>query len=229
MPDAAVRIATDSSGNAYVAGSTKSLDFPTTAGAYETKPAPNEGGSNAFVAKLNATGSGLIYSTLLGGSAKDFATGIAIDTSGDAYVTGPTDSPDFPTTSGAYESTIPGGSSACSVNVSTAGFGNLACWHGFVTEINPSGSGLIYSTYLGGSSDDAAIAIAVDTTGDAYVTGATLSTDFPTVNAFQSVAGGGSSSTTPTSTFTPAGTYTLTVTGTSGSLTQSTTVTLVVK
>lgn len=191
LSDVGTAIAVDSSGDAYIAGSTKSLDFPTTPGAFESKPATGDQGGDAFVAKLNPSGSSLVYSTLIGGSSKDFATGLAIDASGDAYVTGPTNSTDFPTTTGAFETTIPGGSSPCAVNISTAGFGNLACWHGFVTEINPSGSGLVYSTYLGGSSNDAALAIAVDSSGYAYVTGATLSTDFPAVGAYQGTAGGG--------------------------------------
>src|SRR5438045_3125710 len=130
------------------------------------------GGSDAFVAKLNASGSALIYSTYLGGSSSDFAFGIAVDSAGNAYVAGQTGSTDFPTANAGQGK--------------SAGNGDA-----FVTKLNASGSALIYSTYLGGSSDDDANGIAVDSSGNAYVTGFTFSTDFPTANAIQSKYGGG--------------------------------------
>ncbi|MGH7813011.1 MAG: SBBP repeat-containing protein [Candidatus Binataceae bacterium] len=177
--DAGYGIAVDSAGNAYVTGATASIDFPVTPRAFQiVNNAAGNSGLNAFVTKLAANGSGLIYSTYLGGSGGplgDAGSGIAIDSTGSAYVTGQTDSTDFPTTSGAFQTTMRGSSGA------------------FVTKLNPSGTALIYSTYLGGSdhfgSDpylNFGSAIAVNAAGFAYVTGATISTDFPTtLGAFQ--------------------------------------------
>jgi len=162
--DYANAIAVDSSGNAYVAGRTRSTDFPTTAGALKTSFGTGVA-SNAFVAKLNSTGTALVYSTYLGGSlpgASDEAAGISVDTSGNAYVTGHTTSADFPTTTGAFQTALHGLES------------------GFVSKLNTTGTGLIYSTYLGGANVDLASAIAVDTSGQAYVTGYASSPDFPT-------------------------------------------------
>ena len=167
-------IAVDGSGNAYVTGGTGSANFPTTLGAFQT--AYGGGVQDVFVTKLNPTGSGLVYSTYLGGSGGDGANGIAVDASGVAYVTGNTSSTDFPTTLGAFQTTFAGG------------FGDV-----FVTKLNAAGSALVYSTYLGGSGDDSGYGIAVDVAGDAYVTGPTTSTDFPmTLGAFQTAFGGGS-------------------------------------
>jgi hypothetical protein len=167
-------IAVDTSGNAYVTGTTASTDFPTTPGAFQ----PTFGGNgDAFVTKLNPTGSGLVYSTYLGGSSDEFATGgVAVDTAGNAYVTGSTISPNFPTTPGAFQPTFGGNGDA------------------FVTKLNPTGSGLVYSTYLGGNADENGFAIAVDAlpTSNAYVTGLTASTNFPTTpGAFQPTFAGG--------------------------------------
>ena len=165
-------IAVDASGNAYVTGRTDSTNFPTTASAFQ----PTIGGiyGNAFLAKLNATGSALVYSTYLGGSGDDSGNSIAVDTSGNAYVTGYTDSTNFPATAGAFQPTIGGM------------FDN-----GFVTKLNPTGSALVYSTYLGGSGDDSGQGIAVEASGNAYVTGSTDSTNFPaTAGAFQPTIGG---------------------------------------
>ena len=167
-------IAVDSSGNAFVTGFTTSTNFPTTPGAFQTVQAAFAS-VDAFVTKLNATGSGLVYSTYLGGGFTDRAFGIAVDSSGSAYVTGQTDSTDFPTTPGAFQT------------VQTA-FPTLDA---FVTRLNSAGSGLVYSTYLGGSDSDAGLGIAVDSSGSAYVTGLTRSTDFPTTSgAFQTTLGG---------------------------------------
>jgi hypothetical protein len=165
-------IAVDATGNAYVAGLTRSADFPTTLGAFQ--PASGGGGLDAFVTKLNPTGSGLVYSTYLGGSADDGANGVAIDAAGQAYVTGFTQSPNFPTTPGAFDTTLNGGSDA------------------FVTKLNAAGNGLVYSTYLGGSgSDDNGQGVTIDALGSAYVTGHTDSTNFPTTpGAFQPAFGG---------------------------------------
>ena len=165
-------IALDSAGNAYVTGYTFSNDFPTTAGAFQTTL---RGCRNAFVSKLNRSGSALVYSTYLGGRDFDDGLGIALDSSGNAYVTGYTDSSDFPTTAGAFQTTFGGGSSDA-----------------FVSKLNRSGSALVYSTYLGGSSTDYGPGIAVDLAGNAYLTGITGSSDFPTTaGAFQTTFGGG--------------------------------------
>jgi hypothetical protein len=163
--DQAFGIAVDATGNAYVTGSTNSTDFSTTLGAFQTTYAGNH---DAFVTKLNPTGSALVYSTHLGGSSVDQGSGIAVDATGNAYVTGLTSSIDFPTTLGAFQTTYAGNQDA------------------FVTKLNPAGSALVYSTYLGGSNFDQAAGIAVDATGNAYVTGYTASANFPTTfGAFQ--------------------------------------------
>ncbi|PYP19022.1 MAG: hypothetical protein DMD54_03995 [Gemmatimonadetes bacterium] len=169
-------IAVDAAGNAYVTGSTRSIDFPTTAGAFHTTFHGPASGSfpDVFVTKLNSTGSGLVYSTYLGGNGEDLGRGIAVDAAGNAYVTGRISSNDFPTTTGAFQAASGGGGEA------------------FVTKLNPTGSGLVYSTYLGGSRDEIGIRIAVDTTGNAYVTGTTTSLDFPTTpGSFQPAFAGG--------------------------------------
>jgi uncharacterized repeat protein (TIGR01451 family) len=178
--DVGTGIAVDAAGHAHVTGRTVSANFPTTAGAFDrtcgTDGTCNSGGgypiSDAFVAKLNPAGSALLYSTYLGGAGDDGGAGIAVGPGG-AFVTGRTSSADFPTTPGAFRTTYGGG------------FGNA-----FVTKLDPTGSTLAYSTYLGGSRGDAGNAIAVDAGGHAYVTGLTTSPDFPVANAFQAVYGG---------------------------------------
>jgi hypothetical protein len=156
-------IAVDAAGNAYVTGDTSSPNFPT---ANPLQPG-NGGGSDAFVAKLNPTGSALVYSTYLGGNGADEGTSIAVDGAGDAYVTGLTFSTNFPTTANPLQPANGGGSDA------------------LVVKLNPTGSALVYSTYLGGNGADEGLGIAVDATGDAYVTGLTLSTNFPIANPLQ--------------------------------------------
>ena len=168
----------DSAGNAYVTGDTLSADFPVTTGAVQTN---NEGGHDAFVTKLNTTGTALVYSTYLGGNSYDRAVGIAVDGSGDAYVVGTTGSTDFPITTGAFQTVC-----TCSQNHPNA----------FVSELNPAGSALVYSTYLGGNAGDYGSAIALDGSGDAIVAGRTCSADFPvTPGAFQTHYAGGCSGT----------------------------------
>jgi len=158
--DAGWDIAVDGAGNAYVIGSTSSIEFPATSGSYSTTYA---GGSDTFVLKLNSTGSGLFYSTYLGGTAADVGLAVAIDLSGNVYVTGNTMSSDFPVTPGAHDGTLDGPFDA------------------WVAKLDASGSTLLYSTYLGGSDADfGGEDITVDAVGDAYVTGETRSPDFPT-------------------------------------------------
>jgi len=172
-------IAVDSQGNAYVTGATLSTDFPTTVGAFQTA---SRGSAESFVTKLDPTGSTLVYSTYLGGTGQDNSAGIAVDTLGQAYVTGTTASPDFPTTPGAFQPAFAG------PGPTPNGIGGDA----FVTKLDPSGSTLVYSTYLGGGGPDVGSGIAVDADGNAYVTGYTTSPTFPTtVGAFQFIFGGG--------------------------------------
>src|SRR5439155_1126755 len=139
--------------------------------------------ADAFVTKLNPLGSALVYSTYLGGISRDHATGIAVDAAGNAYVTGNTSSVQFPTTPAAYQTTFGGSNDVLIYQVDA-----------FVTKLDPTGSALIYSTYLGGPGDDYGNAIAVDAlpNPNAYVTGVTASTTFPTTpGAFQTSFGGG--------------------------------------
>jgi hypothetical protein len=157
-------IAVDASGSAYVTGYTDSVNFPV--------QGPLAGGnalrgpSDGFVAKLSTDGSALVYSTYLGGSDLDYASGIVVDASGSASVVGSAFSTDFPVTSNAYQK----GNFAAGVGGSNA----------FVAQLNPAGSSLTYSTYLGGSLIDAGLALAADSSGDLYATGETYSVNFPT-------------------------------------------------
>jgi Beta-propeller repeat/Abnormal spindle-like microcephaly-assoc'd, ASPM-SPD-2-Hydin len=164
--DYGTSIAVDAAGNAYVTGFTNSTNFPVTSGALQTSCGGGCSGTStdAFVAKLDATGSSLIYSTYLGGSGNDQSNGIALDAAGDAYIVGQTFSTDFPTTPGAFQP-------SCRTD--------CAKGDAFVAELNPEGSALIYSTHLGGSAINQGNAIALDAAGNAYVTGYTFSTDFP--------------------------------------------------
>ena len=158
--DLATGIALDGSGNAYVTGITVSSNFPTTAGSLQTTaPGPDD----SFVTEIKGDGSSIVYSTYLGGSGSDDALGIAVDSAGEAYVTGGTNSSDFPVVNAA-QSTL-GGSSALNV---------------FVSKLTADGSGLLFSTYWGGSQSDEATGIALDSFGDAYVTGRTTSSNYPT-------------------------------------------------
>jgi Bacterial Ig-like domain (group 3)/Beta-propeller repeat len=170
-------IAIDRAGNAYITGFTYSTDFPTTPGSVRATCAA--GCITAFVAKINAAGSALVYSTYLGGSAIDFGSAIAVDSAGNAYVTGNTYSTDFPVTPGAFQTVCNGGSNCATES------------DAFVTKLNATGSALVYSTYLGGRDSDSGFGIAVDHAGDAYVTGLTSSTDFPTKGPLQPTSGGG--------------------------------------
>ncbi len=197
--DSGMGIAVDSSGNAYIAGCTASTNFPVTAGAFQTTEA---GSWDAFVAKFNPLLSGsasLVYSTYLGGSSIDGfvfgfggplaaanslpGPGIAVDSAGEAVIAGCTASSNFPTTSGAFQPKFQGGN----------GHTTWRPRDGFVTKLNAAGSGLVYSTFLGGATDrDGCLAVALDANGNATVTGLTVSTDFPTKNPVQAKNAGGS-------------------------------------
>ncbi len=161
-------IAVDAYGNAYVTGSTAAGDFPTTAGSFQgTLP----GVGSAFVSKINVDGSALVYSTYLGGNITSSGNSITVDYQGSAYVAGHTQSQTFPTTRGAFQTT-------------PSGFVDA-----FVAKLNPAGSALTYSTYLGGNDADFALAVAVDAIGNAYVAGNTRSANFPTASALQPACG----------------------------------------
>lgn len=166
--DMASSISVDASGSAYITGTTKSENFPTSANAFQT----THGGSDqthqvgdAFVTKLKADGSGFAYSTLIGGVDGDAGQGIFVDTKGYAYVAGYTGSTNFPTTTGAYTDEYVGAGDA------------------FYVKVNDLGTGLLYSTFLGGTGSDTAMAMTVDKTGNIYLTGQTQSTDFPKTDA----------------------------------------------
>jgi len=161
-------VAADGSGNLYVAGWTEALDFPI-AGAVQ---ASNQGGVDVFVAKVNASGTALVYATYIGGRGEDRATGIAVDSLGQAYVTGSAASTNFPLAS-PIRSTLGGGRDA------------------FALKLNSAGNTLLYSTYLGGTNYDVGTAIAVDGSGNAYIAGDTLSANFPVLNAVQAALAGG--------------------------------------
>lgn len=163
-------ISLDGSGNVHVVGETRSSDFPTTAGVFDEI---HNGLYDVFIAKLNPTGGALDYCTFLGGNDNDYGSGISLEGSANAYVTGETRSSDFPTTAGAFDITLNGSSDI------------------FVAQLNAAGNDLNYSTYLGGDSIDIGLDISVDHAGNAYVTGETVSADFPTTaGAFDEIYNG---------------------------------------
>jgi hypothetical protein len=233
LEDDGYAIAIDGSGDAYVTGQTKSTDFPTVAGAYSRT---NAGGFDIFVTKIAADGSSLLYSTYIGGTGDDSGNAIAVDASGDAYVGGGTgSSTTFPVTTGAYQTTYGGSLDAFVLELGPTGGTLVFCTYlggagadvangialdstgvyvvgstastnfptqnpkqphiagtsnGFVTKLNTSGSTLVYSTFLGGGSNDFAAAVAVDSSNQAYVTGGTENSAFPvTIGAFQTTCG----------------------------------------
>lgn len=168
--DVATSIALDSFGNIYLTGFTISSDFPT-----KNPLQPNigsNGQNDAFVVKMKSDGSALIYSTFLGGNKNDLGNSIAVDAAGAAYVTGQTESTNFPLVN-ALQSAWQGK------------------WDAFVAKLTPDGSALVYSTYLGGNEDDQGNSIAADTAGNAVLTGQTRSLNFRIFNALQPTYGGG--------------------------------------
>ncbi|MCS1351642.1 SBBP repeat-containing protein [Mechercharimyces sp. CAU 1602] len=167
FPDSCEDIALDAEGNSYITGIATSPNFPVTSGAFQTIL---PGGGAAYATKLNATGSALRYSTFLGGAQSDQGEAIAVNNEGNAFVSGISRSTNFPVTSGAFQTQLRGSQNA------------------FVTRLNPDGSGLVYSTYLGGSDAEDASAIAIDGGDQAYIVGSTSSTNFPvTSGAFQTL------------------------------------------
>lgn len=163
----------DRAGNFYVTGITFSPDFPTTKGAFQ--PSFGGGDSDVFVTKLNRSGSGLVWSTYLGGDAFDEAVGLDVDRHGNVVVTGDTGSTGFPTTPGAFQPTFAGGDTDA-----------------FVTKLNAKGSRLLFSTFLGGGSYDVGFISFFDRAGNVYVEGETGSSNFPTTpRSFQPTFGGG--------------------------------------
>jgi len=165
-------MAVDPAGSAYVTGVTYSSNYPVTGGAYDTTFG---GGADGFVTKLNTAGTGLTWSTFLGGTVSgDYPNAIAVDSVGNVYVAGYTNSTDFPVTAGAYRTAF-----------NTTNGEDM-----FVTKMNSTGSALVWSTFLGGSGYENAMAIAVDSTFNCYVAGQTTSSDFPVVGAFQPLFGG---------------------------------------
>lgn len=167
--DSGNAIALDGSNNAYVAGSSQSTNFPNDVmGSPPAVP-------NAFLTKVNSTGAALSYSFLIGGSGTDSGLGVAVDGPGSAYITGFTSSADFLTTMGAFQTACPN-----------------PCAEAFVERFDTTGTAILYATYLGGTGDDQAQAIAIDSTGNAYITGFTFSDNFPPMDPIQTIRGGAS-------------------------------------
>jgi hypothetical protein len=174
--EAATCLAVDNNGNAFVSGYTDSTNFPVSTNAIQRKisgvfrPSYGSYATDVFVTELDAAGTNIIYSTYLGGNAVDAAYGIAVDMADNAYIIGHTYSTNFPTTN-AFQSKL-----ACTNSV----YFNA---NAFLAKIGPGGSSLDYSTYFGGNNFDRGQGIAVDTNGSVYITGCTASTNFPTTNA----------------------------------------------
>lgn len=179
--DSGYDINVDDTGNAYVTGATWSTDFPT-----QNSIQDFGGDRDLFITKINAAGSNIVYSTYIGGSAGESAHSLELDASGSVYAVGATSSTDFPTLN-AYDPTFGGGSDS------------------FLLKLNAAGDALVYSTYLGGSDNDSASAVAVDNLGSAYVTGETRSTNFPTMNPYQANLSGNQTDDAFVTKFSPSG------------------------
>ncbi len=168
--ESAQDVAVDALGNVYVAGTTESADFPTTPGSLDST---HGGADDCFITKLDPTGSSLVYSTYLGGSGNDLCFGMALASGDEVVLTGDTESTDFPTTPGAFDTTLNGDD-------------------GFLARLNSPGSALVYSTLAGGSGFDTAREVVIDPTGQTCVVGYTASLNFPTTaNAFDASFNGG--------------------------------------
>ena len=167
--DNGLSISLDSQNCAYITGLTRSTNFPVTPGAFQTTP------GGIFVTKIATDGGSLIYSSFLGNNNNDVSYGIIVNAQGNAYITGQTNSNVLPSTPGAFRTTLP----------------NAGENSGFITKFSTDGGSLIFSTYLGGNRSTNCQSIALDTQGYVYVTGSTLSTDFPiTPGAFQTTFSG---------------------------------------
>lgn len=183
--DGANSIAVDAAGNAYATGYTGSTDYPTSPGAFQTNASSF---GDAFITKLNAAGNALAYSTRLGGPPSSFGfrfvanngLGIAVNSNGNAYVTGYTFSPSFPVKKAAQAELDRGFHNMCCFPECLYSFvpGPTPIEDAFVTKLNPSGTGLVYSTYVGGTAQEEGFAIAIDASESAYITGRTCSRDF---------------------------------------------------
>jgi len=166
-------IAVDENGDAYITGYTTSSDYPIISGAYDSTYNGGNYYGDVFMTKLSLLGNTLLYSTYLGGTGDDWSTGVAVDANGYAFITGWTTPGGFPTTPGAYDTTYNGN------------------YDIFITKLSPSGNTLSYSTYLGGTDLDWSMGIAVDMNGDAFITGLTQSSDYPTTpGAYNTVLNG---------------------------------------
>lgn len=186
--EAAIGITVDSQGNAYVAGNTVSTNFRTTDGAYQREHKGLGGnnlfpGGDAFAVKLNPTGTGFVYSTLLGGTRDDWGTSIAVDPAGNAYIGGSTLSADFPTSQDAHQRRYGG----------TIAGTNFPTGDAFLAQLNPAGTALVYSTYIGGSGDEIGFGVAVDRVGGVYLAGSTMSPNLPVTQGAAQTAYGGTS------------------------------------
>jgi uncharacterized repeat protein (TIGR01451 family) len=184
--DYATAVAVDKSGNAYISGYTCSTNFPTTPGSYSPTPPVhgsgtgcngvlNDSGSDVFVTKLNPAGTTRIYSTYLGGSYYDYPASIAVDSAGDAYVAGTTGSSDFPVTNGSVCAPVNINTGSCNFAIESSCSPISSNLNGFVTKLNPAGSALLWSTFIGGTGQDEISAMALDSSGDVYVAGNTNS------------------------------------------------------
>lgn len=170
--DEALSLSVDGSGQAHITGRTTSTDYPTQSSVQGSLS--GGAGQDAFVTKLNTSGAALVFSSYLGGTGTELGNGIDVDSSGNVYIVGQTDSTNFPV-GGGFQGSLSGGS------------GNDA----FLSKITSSGLAFVYSTYLGGTGEDGAKGVAVDSTTNVYVTGSTTSTNFPTQSAFQNAIGDG--------------------------------------
>jgi hypothetical protein len=173
--ESARAIAVDSSGNVYIAGSTVSADYPVTAGTLRSTGGGN-GANDIVLTKLSASGTALLYSAIIGGVSDDEAAAIAVDASGNCFLTGATNSVDFPVTGGAHNDLLKLDSLTSAAKA-------------FVMKVNPAATALAYSAVIGGSGVDQGTGIALDPSGTAYLSGTTSSPDFPvTAGAFQTAA-----------------------------------------
>ncbi|HYM11385.1 MAG TPA: SBBP repeat-containing protein [Bryobacterales bacterium] len=181
-------VAVDGAGDAYVTGTTSARDFPTTPGVFRKPIPPHAQGGKVFVTKINPSGTALLYSTWFGGDNADFGLAIAVDSAGKAYVAGRTRSRRFPQTGDTLQCRYGGGETDA-----------------FLFELNAAGSGLLHSTFLGGSGDETVGSLALDAAGNVFVAGSTTSSDFPVTTGVYKTAFGGGIKSYDTDALTPVG------------------------